>query len=138
MKWTLRIERGCAGIYDEQGIPICQTGTHGHLAPSDEHMEQIVRDHNRAEIMADVLHALAMLALQSDRYTNDVDYREATDNALALVQGKPSRYAEEFEAMREALEYLHTCVNIGGCRSIEPGSPAMQKVDAALALAKGE
>ncbi len=36
--------------------------------------------------LVDALHQLAMLALQSQRYTDDLDYRDATDNAIALSQ----------------------------------------------------
>ncbi len=36
--------------------------------------------------LVDALHKLAMLALQSQRYTDDLEYRDATDAALAKVK----------------------------------------------------
>lgn len=39
----------------------------------------------------DQSHALAMLALQSDRYARDADYRDAVDNVLAMVSEPEGR-----------------------------------------------
>lgn len=45
---------------------------------------------NRAEELVDKLadasHALAMMGLQSNRYANDMDYRDAVDSVLAAVK----------------------------------------------------
>lgn len=54
-------------------------------------------------------HALAMLALQSERYGNDPDYRDATDNVLAWTMSAAESAApgENLEAeLAEALNAL--------------------------------
>lgn len=40
--WTAEITRGASTVRDADGMIIMQTGAHGHLAPSDRQMEEIV------------------------------------------------------------------------------------------------